>query len=80
MAVFRENPYGAFNFIVNLQGDNDGTEGDYVGAFSDVSGLGSEIQYADYRNGNEAPNTVRKPQKSCYRDMLPTSPIQCSSS
>ena len=64
MPVFRENPYGAFNFIVNLQGDTDGQEGDYIGAFSDVSGLATEIQYADYRNGNEAPNTVRKIQNT----------------
>ena len=34
MATFRENPYGAFNYIVNLQGDTDGQEGDFVGAFS----------------------------------------------
>lgn len=64
MATFRENPYGAFNYIVNLQGDTDGQEGDFVGAFSDVSGLGTEIQYAEYRNGNEAPNTVRKIQNT----------------
>ena len=31
-----------------------------MGGFSDVSGLGSEVQYAEYRNGNERFNTVRK--------------------
>lgn len=57
MAQPRENPYGAFNFIVSI-GNDDGTT--TVGGFSDVSGLGAEIQYSEYRNGNESFNTVRK--------------------
>ncbi len=61
MATFRENPYGAFNFLVSLGGDQgDGAEGTVVGGFSDVSGLGTEVSYAEYRNGNERFNTVRK--------------------
>jgi phage tail-like protein len=60
MATFRDNPYGAFNFIVALGGDQgDGSEGSIVGGFSDVSGLGFEVSYSDYRNGNELVNTVR---------------------
>jgi phage tail-like protein len=31
-----------------------------IGGFSDVSGLGNEVSYSEYRNGNEAANTVRK--------------------
>ena len=57
MAV-RENPYGQFNFMVKL-GDVGG-EDQVVGGFSDVSGLESEIVYAEYRNGNELENHVRK--------------------
>jgi phage tail-like protein len=65
MAVQRDNPYGAFNFIVSLGGDQGGgDEGTIVGGFSDVSGLGFEVQYAEYRNGNEKVNTVRKIQNS----------------
>lgn len=65
MAVQRDNPYGAFNFIVSLGGDQgSGDEGDIVGGFSDVSGLGFEVQYGDYRNGNEKVNTVRKIQNT----------------
>lgn len=61
MATFRENPYGAFNFIVALgDGQGDGAEGDIIGGFSDVSGLGEDVNYAEYRNGNEMFNTVRK--------------------
>lgn len=61
MPTQRDNPYGAFNFLVSLGGaQGDGGEGQVVGGFSDVSGLGSDIQYADYRNGNERFNTVRK--------------------
>lgn len=61
MATFRENPYSAFNFLVSLGGDQgDGSEGTVVGGFSDVSGLGVDVEYAEYRNGNERFNTVRK--------------------
>ncbi len=61
MPTFRDNPYSAFNFVVSLGGDQgDGAEGTIVGGFSDVSGLGFEVSYAEYRNGNEKVNTVRK--------------------
>ncbi|MCH9683297.1 MAG: phage tail protein [Deltaproteobacteria bacterium] len=59
MATLRDNPYSAFNFIVHL-GFAQGDGSDVIGGFSDVSGLGVEIQYAEYRNGNERVNTVRK--------------------
>lgn len=65
MPVQRDNPYGAFNFLVTLGGDQGtGELGNIVGGFSDVSGLGFEVQYAEYRNGNEKVNTVRKVQNS----------------
>lgn len=57
MATYRDNPYGAFNFRVSL---GEGDETQVVGGFSDVSGLGTEINYSEYRNGNEKVNTVRK--------------------
>ena len=61
MPTLRENPYGAFNFQVSLGGlQGDGSEGSVIGGFSDVSGLGVDIQYAEYRNGSEKPNTSRK--------------------
>jgi phage tail-like protein len=62
MAVLREEtPYGAFNFLVALGGDQgSGDEGQIVGGFSDVSGLGVDISYSEYRNGNERANTARK--------------------
>ncbi len=61
MPVFRENPYGAFNYVVALGGtQGDGSEGSVVGGFSDVSGLGTDISFSEYRNGNERFNTVRK--------------------
>ena len=61
MATQRDNPYGAFNFIVALGGDQgDGGEGTIVGGFSDASGLGVDVSYSEYRNGNEKFNTVRK--------------------
>jgi phage tail-like protein len=61
MPTFRENPYSAFNFIVALGGaTGTGELGKVIGGFSDVSGLGFEVNYAEYRNGNEQKNTVRK--------------------
>jgi phage tail-like protein len=61
MPTFRENPYSAFNYIVALGGDQgDGSEGTVIGGFSDVSGLGFEVSFSEYRNGNEKFNTVRK--------------------
>lgn len=54
----RENPYGRFNFIVHL-GDLGG-EDQVVGGFSEVSGVDGEVVYAEYRNGNDRENHVRK--------------------
>jgi phage tail-like protein len=57
MAV-RDTPYGAYNFIVEL---NDGSPSDRaIGGFSDVSGIGTEITLMEYRQGNEKENRVRK--------------------
>jgi phage tail-like protein len=61
MPVRRDNPYGAFNYLVALGGaTGGGALGSIVGGFSDVSGLGVDVNYSDYRNGNEKVNTVRK--------------------
>lgn len=50
----RDYPYGAFNFAVEIDGS------ETMGGFSDVSGLNTEITMAEYRNGNEKENHVRK--------------------
>jgi phage tail-like protein len=61
MPTFRNNPYGAFNYLVSLGGkQGDGSEGTIIGGFSDVSGLGVDVTYSEYRNGNEKFNTTRK--------------------
>ena len=57
MATQRNNPYGAFNFLVSL---GNGSETSVIAGFSDASGLGTEINYSEYRNGNDVVNTVRK--------------------
>jgi len=57
MAQMRDTPYGVFNYLVNL---DDGTEGEVQGGFSEVSGLNAEVTVAEYRNGNESVNYVRK--------------------
>lgn len=55
MAVERENknPYSAFNFVVEI-------DGDAVAAFQEVSGLDSENTPIEYRTGADAINSVRK--------------------
>lgn len=54
----RLTPYSAFNFLVNINGPVGPEEP--LGGFSDVSGLGTEVTVAEYRNGNEKENHVRK--------------------
>jgi phage tail-like protein len=57
MAEFRERPYSQFNFLVNL---GTGDTGSPQAGFQEVSGLGMEINVAEYRNGNEKDNAPRK--------------------
>ena len=57
MVTLRNDPYGNFNFLVDLgTGDTDGP----AAGFTQVDGLGLEVTYAEYRNGNEKGNRVRK--------------------
>src|SRR5262245_16538153 len=57
MATEREAPYGGFNYLVDLgTGDTDSIKA----GFQEVSGLNIEVTSADYRNGNEKTNHVRK--------------------
>jgi phage tail-like protein len=57
MATERPNPYGTFNFLVDL-GTGDTTS--VKAGFQEVTGLNMEVTSADYRNGNEPKNHVRK--------------------
>ncbi len=57
MATERTNPYGTFNFLVDL---GTGDTGSIRAGFQEVSGLNVEVTSAEYRNGNEAVNHVRK--------------------
>ena len=53
-----QNPYPAFNVLVEFAAA-DGAP-DVQGGFSDVSGLGTEVNYSDYRSGADMVNTARK--------------------
>jgi phage tail-like protein len=57
MAVQRDDPYGSFNFLVDL---GTGDTASVKAGFQEVSGLNTELTQAEYRNGNEAVNHVRK--------------------
>ena len=57
MAVKRDRPYVQFNFLVDLgNGTTDGVDA----GFQEISGIGMEVTVAEYRNGNEKENSVRK--------------------
>lgn len=56
MAILRDRPYVQFNFLVDL---GDGSEGSQAG-FSEISGLGMEVQVIEYRTGNSKENQVMK--------------------
>ena len=57
MATYRDRPYSQFNFLVDLgTGETDTPQA----GFQEVSGLGLEFTPAEYRNGNEPTNAVRK--------------------
>src|SRR6266516_24547 len=57
MAVQRDRPYAQFNFLVDLGDGN--TDGPQAG-FQECSNIGMEVTVAEYRNGNEKENSVRK--------------------
>lgn len=57
MAVLRERPYVQFNFLVDL---GDGTTDGVQAGFQELSNIGMEVTVAEYRNGNEKENAVRK--------------------
>jgi len=54
----RDTPFGAYNFIVEFDGNDPATTP--LGGFSDVSGLGTELTLMEYRQGNDKENRVRK--------------------
>ena len=57
MAIQRDRPYVQFNFLVDLgTGTTDGPEA----GFQECSNIGMEVTVAEYRNGNEKENSVRK--------------------
>jgi len=57
MAVERDDPWGPFNFRLTAS-PQAGNE--VRGAFSEISGLSTEITYADYRDGTDPSNRPRK--------------------
>jgi phage tail-like protein len=54
--AFRALPFSQFNFQVDFGVDPNSPQA----GFQEVSGLGMEITVAEYRNGNEKDNAVRK--------------------
>lgn len=57
MAEFRERPYQRFNFLVSWDGLD---ENSVQAGFMEVTGLGLDIQVAEYRAGNHPSNAPIK--------------------
>jgi phage tail-like protein len=49
----RNDPYGQFNFVIEIAGKK-------VGGFSEASGLTTDTNVIEYREGNEKYGTARK--------------------
>jgi phage tail-like protein len=49
----RNDPYGQFNFVIEIAGKT-------VGGFSEASGLTTDTNIIEYREGNEKYGTARK--------------------
>lgn len=62
MAIERNDPYGAFNFVVEI-------DGEAHAGFQEVSGLGMAIDVIEYRNGNE-PETRKLPGIHRYQNAV----------
>jgi len=56
MAIARDTPYSAFNFLVEL----DGQGKEVKAGFSEISGLNAEVTIAEYRAGNAKVNYANK--------------------
>lgn len=57
MAIFRDDPYRAFNFRVTIEGaDGDGP----LAGFCEVAGLSAQAETVEYRAGNEKATAPRK--------------------
>lgn len=56
MAISRDTPYSAFNFLVEL----DGQGKEVKAGFSEISGLNTEVTIAEYRAGNAKVNYANK--------------------
>jgi phage tail-like protein len=59
MAVLRDRRYNQFDFLVDLDAGTGTTDGPEAG-FQEVSGIGTEVEVAEYRNGNSKENHVTK--------------------
>ena len=66
--VFREDPYGGYNFLVTVNGISD--DGQAVrGSFMEASGLEVEVPPIEYRNGSEDITPRKMPGQAKYTNL-----------
>ncbi len=63
MGVVRNEPYGDFNFLVEI-------DGVAAAGFAAVSGLGIEVDYIEYRVGSDPEGTRRLPGRHRFPDLV----------
>jgi phage tail-like protein len=59
----RNDPYGQFNFIIEI-------DGVVKGGFSEASGLTTDTNVIEYRNGNEITTTRKLPGLMKYNNIM----------
>jgi phage tail-like protein len=64
--ILREDPYGAFNFIVEIDSVSDDGQS-FQGSFMEVANLEAEIVAIDYRNGSEEMRARKLPGLPKYK-------------
>jgi len=59
----RNDPYGAYNFVVEI-------DGIATAGFSECSGLSTEVDVIEYRNGNEQTRARKLPGLARYANIV----------
>ncbi len=66
--TYREDPYGNYNFLIEVSGISDGATA--RGSFSEISGLGVEIDVIEYRTGTEDITVRKLPGPKKYPNLI----------
>ncbi|MEZ4425145.1 MAG: phage tail protein [Gemmatimonadota bacterium] len=66
--TYRDDPYGNYNFLIEVQGISDGATA--RGSFSEITGLGVDIDVIEYRVGTEDITVRKMPGLAKYPNLV----------